>query len=76
MDKVSVNDIKQADTGKFDPSDFDLYEEKQEPPVTAAPAEVKKEEKTVEVKDETPAEEKEEEPKEEKSEEKTEEDNK
>lgn len=76
LDKVSVNDIKQADTGKFDPSDFDLYEEKQEPPVTAAPAEVKKEEKTVEVKDETPAEEKEEEPKEEKSEEKTEEDNK
>ncbi|HET54244.1 MAG TPA: 30S ribosomal protein S1 [Ignavibacteria bacterium] len=73
LDKVTVDDIKQADTGKFDPSDFDLYEEKQEPPVPAAPAEVKKEEKTVEVKDETPAEEKEEEPKEEKSEEKTEE---
>jgi len=76
LDKVTVDDIKQADTGKFDPSDFDLYEEKQEPPVPAAPAEVKKEEKTVEVKDETPAEKKEEEPKEEKSEEKTEEDNK
>lgn len=73
LDKVTVDDIKQADTGKFDPSDFDLYEEKQEPPVPAAPAEVKKEEKTVEVKDETPAEEKEEESKEEKSEEKTEE---
>lgn len=70
LDKVSVDDIKQADTGKFDPSDFDLYEDKQEPPVPTPPAEVKKEEKQAEdLKDETPAEEKAEEPKEEKTEE-------
>ncbi|KUG25854.1 ssu ribosomal protein s1p [hydrocarbon metagenome] len=80
LDKVSVNDIKQADTGKFDPSDFDLYEDKQETPAPASPAEIKKEEKPAEIKDETPAQEKAEEPKkektEDKAEDKTEEENK
>lgn len=58
LDKVSVDDIKQADTGKFDPSDFDIYEDRQEPPIPAPPSEEKKEEKA-----EVKAEEKKEEPK-------------
>ncbi len=45
LDKVSVDDIKQADTGKFDPSDFDIYEDRVEPTVPSPPSEEKKEEK-------------------------------
>jgi len=65
LDKVSVDDIKQADTGKFDPSDFDIYEDRREPAATA-PQEEKKEEKAEEPKveeKEEKAEEKKEEPK-------------
>ena len=66
LDKVSVDDIKQADTGKFDPSDFDIYEDRQEPPIPAPSTEEKKEEKPEvktevkkeEIKEETKAEEK------------------
>lgn len=45
LDKVSVDDIKQADTGKFDPSDFDIYEDRQEPAATAPQSDEKREEK-------------------------------
>lgn len=62
LEKVTVDDIKQADTGKFDPSDFDIYEDKQVPQVPPAPTEEKKEESTTdkveEKKEETEPEEK------------------
>ncbi|MFA3782768.1 30S ribosomal protein S1 [Melioribacteraceae bacterium 4301-Me] len=32
LEKVSISDIKQADAGKFDSSDFNLYEDKQPEP--------------------------------------------
>ncbi|MEW6507521.1 MAG: 30S ribosomal protein S1 [Bacteroidota bacterium] len=45
LEKVSVNDIKQADAGKFDSSDFNLYEDKAIPaPNSAATVDEKKEE--------------------------------
>ncbi|HOI30680.1 MAG TPA: 30S ribosomal protein S1 [Melioribacteraceae bacterium] len=45
LEKVTVNDILQADAGKFDSSDFNLYEDKSTPAPPAAPAvEEKKEE--------------------------------
>ncbi len=56
LDKVTVDDIKQADTGKFDPSDFDIYEDRQEPQAPAAPDEDKKEETKKEEKEEPKAE--------------------
>jgi small subunit ribosomal protein S1 len=37
LEKVGVADIKQADAGKFDSSDFNLYEDKAVPTVPAAP---------------------------------------
>ena len=48
LEKVGVNDIRQADAGKFDSSDFNLYEDKPIPQVQAPaqPAEEKKEEPT------------------------------
>lgn len=62
LEKVTVDDIKQADTGKFDPSDFDIYEDKQVPQAPPAPTEEKKEESTTdkveEIKEETKPEEK------------------
>ena len=51
LDKVSVDDVKQADTGKFDPSDFDIYEDKQEPSMPVVPTEEKKEDTAAEAKD-------------------------
>jgi len=45
LEKVTVADLKQADAGKFDSSDFNLYEDaKPQPQVPAAPAEEKKDE--------------------------------
>ena len=45
LEKVTVADLKQADAGKFDSSDFNLYEDtKPHPQVTAPPAEEKKDE--------------------------------
>ncbi|MBN1300037.1 MAG: 30S ribosomal protein S1 [Melioribacteraceae bacterium] len=43
LDKVTVQDILNADLGKFDSSDFNLYEDKQIP-TPSSPAETKKEE--------------------------------
>ncbi|MGK9369848.1 30S ribosomal protein S1 [Melioribacter sp. Ez-97] len=37
LDKVSVEDIKQADAGKFDSSDFNLYEDRVPPQMPQAP---------------------------------------
>ncbi|MEW6193834.1 MAG: 30S ribosomal protein S1 [Bacteroidota bacterium] len=37
LEKVSVGDIKQADAGKFDSSDFNLYEDKTVPQPPATP---------------------------------------
>ncbi len=37
LDKVSVDDIKQADAGKFDSSDFNLYEDRVPPQMPQAP---------------------------------------
>ncbi len=45
LEKVTVADLKQADAGKFDSSDFNLYEDtKPHPQVPASPAEEKKDE--------------------------------
>lgn len=44
LERVTVNDIHQADAGKFDSSDFNLYEDKPTPQVAAQPVEEKKEE--------------------------------
>ncbi|MBS3946528.1 MAG: S1 RNA-binding domain-containing protein, partial [Melioribacter sp.] len=45
LEKVVVNDIRQADAGKFDSSDFNLYDDKSTPVSPAAPiADEKKEE--------------------------------
>jgi len=45
LEKVTVADLKQADAGKFDSSDFNLYEDtKPQPQVPAPPAEEKKDE--------------------------------
>ena len=45
LEKVTVADLKQADAGKFDSSDFNLYEDtKPQPQVQAPPAEEKKDE--------------------------------
>lgn len=45
LEKVTVADLKQADAGKFDSSDFNLYEDtKPKPQVPAPPAEEKKDE--------------------------------
>jgi small subunit ribosomal protein S1 len=45
LEKVTVADLKQADAGKFDSSDFNLYEDtKPHPQVPAPPAEEKKDE--------------------------------
>ncbi len=54
LDKVSVDDIKQADAGKFDSSDFNLYEDRELPkmPESPAPKEVKQEKPAEEVKEE------------------------
>ncbi|RJP60927.1 MAG: 30S ribosomal protein S1 [Melioribacteraceae bacterium] len=52
LEKVTVDDIKQADTGKFDATDFDLYEVKPETQTLAAPqAEEPKTEKSAETED-------------------------
>jgi small subunit ribosomal protein S1 len=37
LEKVTVNDIRQADAGKFDSSDFNLYDDKAIPAVQVAP---------------------------------------
>ncbi|MDZ7765121.1 MAG: S1 RNA-binding domain-containing protein [Melioribacteraceae bacterium] len=62
LEKVTVDDIKQADTGKFDASDFDIYEDKPIPQAPPAATEEKKEESTTnkveEKKEETKPEEK------------------
>ncbi|MCL4548649.1 MAG: 30S ribosomal protein S1 [Bacteroidetes bacterium] len=44
LEKVTVADVLQADSGKFDASDFSLYEDKQIPQAAAQPVEEKKEE--------------------------------
>lgn len=45
LEKVTINDIRQADAGKFDSSDFNLYDEKAIPvPPVATGTEEKKEE--------------------------------
>lgn len=44
LEKVTVADVLQADSGKFDASDFSLYEDKQTPQAAAQPVEEKKEE--------------------------------
>ncbi len=44
LEKVTVNDILQADAGKFDSSDFNLYDDKSTPAPPAAAVEEKKEE--------------------------------
>ena len=44
LEKVTVADVLQADAGKFDASDFSLYEDKQTPQTAAQPVEEKKEE--------------------------------
>ncbi len=44
LEKVTVADVLQADAGKFDASDFSLYEDKQTPQAAAQPVEEKKEE--------------------------------
>jgi small subunit ribosomal protein S1 len=44
LEKVTVADVRQADAGKFDSSDFNLYEDKPQSPAAAAPVEEKKEE--------------------------------
>ncbi len=44
LEKVTVADVLQADSGKFDSSDFSLYEDKQTPQAAAQPVEEKKEE--------------------------------
>ncbi|MGK9476537.1 30S ribosomal protein S1 [Melioribacter sp. OK-6-Me] len=43
LDKVSVDDIKQADAGKFDSSDFNLYEDRIPPQMPQAPQQESKE---------------------------------
>jgi len=56
LEKVTVEDIKNADVGNFDPSDFKIFEEQiaqSKPVVTEAPKEEPKvEEKTEEVTEE------------------------
>ncbi len=44
LEKVTVQDIMQADAGKFDSSDFNLYEDKPIPQMPLAPSENGKEE--------------------------------
>jgi small subunit ribosomal protein S1 len=44
LEKVGVQDIMQADAGKFDSSDFNLYEDKPVSQISQAPVEVAKEE--------------------------------
>jgi small subunit ribosomal protein S1 len=47
LEKVSINDVRQADAGKFDSSDFNLYEEKsQSISIQSQSTEDKKEEPT------------------------------
>jgi len=48
LEKVTVADVRQADAGKFDSSDFNLYEDKPQPQSITPPIEVKKEETKVE----------------------------
>jgi small subunit ribosomal protein S1 len=53
LEKVTVDDIKNADLGKFDSSDFNIFTEKDESqPQESKPAEEKAEEKTEEKKEE------------------------
>jgi small subunit ribosomal protein S1 len=61
LDKVSVDDIKNADAAKFDSSDFDLYEDEKDKPSGKSAAETKTEKKAEKV--EPKEEEKKEEPK-------------
>lgn len=44
LEKVSVSDIRQADAGKFDSSDFNLYEDKPVPSMPQAQGETEKQE--------------------------------
>ena len=46
LEKVTVQDIMQADAGKFDSSDFNLYEDKQPPQMPQSPVEADKQEET------------------------------
>lgn len=43
LEKVTVEDILKADAGKFDSSDFNLYDDKIVPPIPSAPEEKKEE---------------------------------
>jgi len=46
LEKVTVNDILQADAGKFDSSDFNLYDDKQIPQMPVSPSQESEETKT------------------------------
>ncbi len=44
LEKVSISDVRRADAGKFDSSDFNLYDDKQPPEVSSAEQEKLKDE--------------------------------